>query len=153
LGGSGIYTGNGGANTTTTITDSDGTFLSFGAAPSINTGGTVAFRATRDAGGTGLYLTNGNGGFLLAIETGQAFMGSTVSSFNFSNQGLNDLGQLAFQASLADGRSGIYTAQVAAVPEPSTYAMMIIGLGAIAFVGWKRKRSETLQPCASAMAT
>jgi hypothetical protein len=45
----------------------------------------------------------------------------------------------------ATSTSGLVTQfNVAAVPEPSTYAMMFLGLGAIAFVGWKRKRSESL---------
>jgi hypothetical protein len=59
----------------------------------------------------------------------------------------------ASQSFINSGGFQIVNTGVAAVPEPSTYAMMFLGLGAIAFVGWKRKRSESLQPCPSGMAS
>lgn len=143
-GGRGIYTGSGGA--TTTIADSDSPVSSSFAiaTPSINGSGTVAFQASRDAGGSGLFVQNGSGGFDAVLLSGQSFMGSTVSSFGFGNQGFNDLGQFAFRATLADGRQGIYTATssvTVAAPEPGTWAMMALGVGALRLV-MRRKRRD-----------
>lgn len=51
------------------------------------------------------------------ITTGDSLFGSTVTSIDFSRQGLNNLGQVAFYATLADGTSGIFRADPQLVPE------------------------------------
>ena len=50
------------------------------------------------------------------IAVGDALLGSTVTDVDFANQGFNDANQIAFLATLADGRGGIYVASP--VPEP-----------------------------------
>ncbi len=62
--------------------------------------------------------SDGAGGFTTVLQSGDSFMGSTVSALHFSQFGLNDNSQLAFLASLADGRSGVYRASVTATPKP-----------------------------------
>ncbi|MCP4410335.1 MAG: PEP-CTERM sorting domain-containing protein [Gammaproteobacteria bacterium] len=54
---------------------------------------------------------------------------------------MNDLGQIAFRAILADGTQGIYRGDpvFSSVPEPSTLALMILGLAGI---GYQRLRSK-----------
>ena len=56
--------------------------------------------------------------------TGDALFGSTVTDLQFYSTGLNNRGQVAFRAALADGTLGIYRADPwQAVPEPSTLAV------------------------------
>ena len=71
----------------------------------INNAGTVAYLANFDAGGSGVFVDNQP-----VIETGDSLLGSTVVDLNFLNKGLNDQGEIAFWASLADGRSGVFRA-------------------------------------------
>jgi hypothetical protein len=65
------------------------------------------------------------------IQTGDPLDGSTVQRLSTGSHGryLNDAGQIAFWAQLADGRSGIYRADplslnIAAVPEPATLGLV-----------------------------
>jgi hypothetical protein len=59
------------------------------------------------------------------ISLGDSLGGSTVTRLLFSSQGLNDQGQLAFFAELADGSSGFYMAT--GVPAPGAAALLAIG--------------------------
>ncbi|MBD1833728.1 PEP-CTERM sorting domain-containing protein [Cyanobacteria bacterium FACHB-472] len=111
-GGEGIFTGNGTA--TNTIADTSGIFSNFGAA-SINDSGIVAFLAGLDAGGTGIF-TGSNPLTDKVISTGDTLFGSTVTSLGFFREGLNNPGQVAFFASLADGTTGIFRADHQGVP-------------------------------------
>jgi hypothetical protein len=49
----------------------------------------------------------------------------------------NDRGQLAFLANFTDGTRGIFVSDVATVPEPSVFALLMLGLAACSF---KRQR-------------
>jgi hypothetical protein len=129
-GGEGIFTGNG--TRTNTIADTSGIFSNFGAA-SINDVGIVAFLAGLDAGGIGIF-TGSNSLTNKVIGTGDTLFGSTVTSLGFFREGLNNPGQLAFFASLANGTTGIFRADPGVsgeppkdVPEPAS------GLGLLAF--------------------
>lgn len=128
-----IYTS---ADLTNPTVDTSGGFSSFGIT-SLNNNGLVAFYANTQTGG-GLYMQDGLGGFITVAQVGQTFQGSTIDSLEFGPQGFNDSGQLAFIATLSDGRQGIYRSSIVATPEPSTWAMMIIGGGMCLF--WTRKR-------------
>ena len=104
-GGSGIFTSNGG--TLTSIADTSGPFTLF-STPSINDAGVVAFQA---------FISTGAGIFSgpdpiadKVIATGDPLDGSTVAGLAFSREGLNGAGQVAFFASLADGRQGVFLA-------------------------------------------
>lgn len=115
VGGSGIFVSDG--TTTTKIADSSGPFLFFRDAPSINDKGVVAFWASLDAGGHGIF-TGPDPGTNKVIAAGDALDGSTVRDLTFGTfgrEGLNNAGQVAFRARLADGRQGIYRAD----PVPS----------------------------------
>ncbi|HEY9302048.1 MAG TPA: choice-of-anchor tandem repeat NxxGxxAF-containing protein, partial [Phormidium sp.] len=129
-GGSGVFTGNG--TTTTTIADSSGAFNSFFGTPSINDFGTVAFLAGLDAGGSGIFTGN-NPLKDKVILTGDTLFGSTVQELSFYREGLNNSGQVAFFASLANGTSGIYRADPIVVEPPKDVPEPASGLGLLAF--------------------
>ena len=48
-------------------------------------------------------------------------MGSTITDLDFSHEGFSDGNYLAFSATLADGRTGIY---LTAVPEPALFGTL-----------------------------
>jgi hypothetical protein len=64
------------------------------------------------------------------IAVGDALDGSTVTDLGFDHNGLSDSNQVAFYATLADGRSGIF---VTTVPEPrgdaAALALVAMGIG------------------------
>jgi hypothetical protein len=116
-GGGGIFTSSGGV--TTMIADNTGPFRTFGSGlPAINDAGTVAFLASLDEGGSGIF-TGPNPVTDKVIATGDSLFGSTVTSLSFnrfSSKGLNNAGQLTFFAQLADGISGIFRADPESTP-------------------------------------
>jgi hypothetical protein len=98
----GIFTNDG-----TTVADTGGPFTNF-TNPAINTVGSKAFQA---------FLTGGSGIFTgpdplgdKVIAIGDPLSGSTVTTVIFSREGLNDAGQIAFVASLADDTQAVYRA-------------------------------------------
>jgi hypothetical protein len=96
-----IVTGNGGA--LTTVVDTNGPFGFFGfRPPSLNNNGDVAFVGIPDDfQSTGIFV----GPDPVAdrvIATGDTLDGATVTNLSFCEEGLNDAGQLAFIAELAD---------------------------------------------------
>jgi len=115
-GGSGIFTSSGGA--ITTVADTSGPFSSFEVeSTAINDSGTVAFLANLDAGGAGIF-TGLDSVVDQVIATGDLLFGSTVTSLSFSKTGLNNSGQVAFFARLANGTEGIFRANPASEPPP-----------------------------------
>jgi hypothetical protein len=111
----------------TYVVDSTGPFQSFGAV-SINDLDTIVFWASLDvvwtspnSGGHGIYVGSKAAPGVTApvIQTGDALFDSTVTSVRFSRDGLNNVGQVAFQYRLANGRRGIAVATPEVVtPEP-----------------------------------
>jgi hypothetical protein len=57
------------------------------------------------------------------ISVGQAFDGSVITGLNFSPEGFNNLNQLAFQATLADGRTVNVISQL---PEPGAAGVLLL---------------------------
>jgi hypothetical protein len=118
---SGIYTGNGGP--LTTVVDNKGPYQdffghSFLGAVGIDGQGTVVFGAGSMSGTQGLF----SGPDPLAdkvIGLNDMLDGARVNYLTFYPNGMNDRGQIAFFASLSDGRQGIFRADPASVPEPS----------------------------------
>jgi hypothetical protein len=149
-GGGGIFTSSGGV--TTLIADNTGPFRTFGSGlPAINDAGTVAFLASLDEGGSGIF-TGPNPVTDKVIATGDSLFGSTVTSlgFNrFSSKGLNNAGQLAFFAQLADGSSGIFRAdpEFTPKPQPVSEPASVLDLLAVGALGigtwWKRQQRRT----------
>ena len=118
----GIYTGTGGALQTIAVTGQSapgigGNFVNFGTTPSIrpavNDLGTIAFFGTNVAGGSGIYLGDGQQ-IVTVAYTGQSLSGSTISSVSFaggsdrgSSSQFNNNGQLAYKAAFANGTTAI----------------------------------------------
>jgi hypothetical protein len=78
-------------------------------AVALDAAGGLAFLATRDAGGDGIF----RGPDPVAdkvIATGDPLFGSTVTFLDFQRGGLNAAGEIAFRADLADGRTVIVRA-------------------------------------------
>jgi hypothetical protein len=126
-GGSGIFTSSGGA--ITTVADTSGPFSSFGVeSTAINDSGTVAFLANLDAGGAGIF-TGLDSVVDQVIATGDLLFGSTVTSLSFSKTGLNNSGQVAFFARLANGTEGIFRANPVSEPPPQSVPEPVSVLG------------------------
>jgi hypothetical protein len=103
----------------------------------INNQGTVALGSSNKIS----LLSNGVSDQVIGI--GDSLLGSTVQSVFFpSNKGLNNAGQVAFYAQLADGTKGIFRADPIStpistkVPEPGA----ILGLVAVAGLGISSRR-------------
>lgn len=106
----GVYTTDGSTVTLVGTTVSSGSGVeNF----SINSSGSVLYRKNIGANLVGLYVGRpGAAGPIQqkVIEFGDALDGSTFSGGFIWAESLNDLGQVAFEASLADGRRGVYVA-------------------------------------------
>jgi hypothetical protein len=117
-----LVTGTGGP--LTVIADTAGPFASFGfyfgfVPPALNNKGQVAFLADLDAGGTGIF-TGTDPVANKVIQTGDTLDGAVITSLRFCDKGLNDAGQLAFQATLNDPSvpEGVRVAIFRATPAP-----------------------------------
>lgn len=99
-----LVTGNGGP--LTVVADTSGPFQSFGfflgfTPPALNNNGDVAFLADLDSGGSGIFV-GPDPATDQVIATGDTLDGTTVANLRFCDEGLNDSGQLAFQATFND---------------------------------------------------
>jgi len=92
-----------------TVLDSTGAFRNFGDAPALNAKGRIAFLGTTYAEVLGIF-TGGDAVADRVIAVGDALDGSTVSTLGTFWSSLNNAGQIAFVAQLADGRSAVYRA-------------------------------------------
>lgn len=144
-GGFGLFTGNGGL--LTTIADTSGPFSSFSSSTSgsfaigasglaINNEGTLVFLASLDDGGSGIF-TGSDPVANKVIAVGDSLLGSTVTSLRLSSDGLNNSGELAFSATLADGTQGIFRTEP--VPEPASGLGLLVAISAFS-AGIVRKR-------------
>ena len=110
---------------------------SFSGTPALNDLGAVAYNR-----GDAIFIHAGpDSQPLQIIRTGDSLFGSTVTLLGLSTYGLNDAGQVAFSAELADGRRVIVRADVSTVPEPPTITLTVTGL--IALIGLCVLRSAT----------
>ena len=142
VGGFGIFRGDGtpGVNPVAVAT-SGGVFTTFGDMPAINNFGNVVFAANLNGGGQGIF--NGpNAVTNKVIRTGDALDDSIVTSAALASGALNDLGQVAFAATLADGRQGVYVA----IPVPEPGGVLLIAGTALAAGGWWRRRVNLRTP-------
>ncbi len=140
--GAGIFTGNGETTTATVASTSTSSpfFLSgFDFSPSINNSRTVAFLANlfTEPGVVGIF-TETNGVVDKVIATGDPLLGSTVTNLGFFREGLNDAGQVAFYASLADGTQGIFRADPEFVSKPTSIWGLLVA-GTLGLGRWKRQ--------------
>jgi hypothetical protein len=101
-----FWMGNGGAAQLVASTNGPYSFLFI---PSINSAGLITFRASLDNGQYGIFA-GPDPDQDKVILTGDKLDGSTVIAITSHNQAINDKGQIAFRAQLADGRYGVYRA-------------------------------------------
>lgn len=118
------------------VADTSGAF-NIVRAVSINDHDAIVFGADLKAGGEGIF-TGANPVTDKVITTGDLLFGSKVTQlFAFSNKFLNNSGQIAFHAQLADGRTVIARAEpISAVP-PTTIPEpnFLLGLVLLSFLG------------------
>jgi hypothetical protein len=93
------------------VADATGHFSSFGYAPAINVQGEIAFLGTTRSGKVGIF-TGGDPEEDRVVAIGDDLDGSTVFDLSVLSfrTGLNNSGQIAFIAQLADGRTAVYRA-------------------------------------------
>lgn len=84
-------------------------FLAFVGGPSLGDGGEVAFQAILDDG-TRAIFAGGHPTADRVIQVGEELAGSAVIDLELHHQAVNPSGQIAFTATLADGRRVIYRA-------------------------------------------
>jgi len=119
----GIFSGNGGP--VTTIAGSSSSFMPFND-PGVNNQGMVAFTAFLGLDNIGIFTGPDAIGDRV-VASGDPLFGSTVVGIEFDPNGLNDAGQIAFSASLADGRQVVARAD-AVVPEAPTFVLLGLGV-------------------------
>ena len=134
VGGSGVYSGNG--NSTTVIADNSGGYLNFGLA-SINANGTVVFGANTDTI-SGIF-DGPDASKNKIIGSGDILDGSSIYSVGVLMESLNDSGDVAFTATMADGSHAIYVASV--VPLPA--AIWLFASGLLGLFGIARRKKAT----------
>ena len=140
-GGQGIFKGDG--TQTVTFANTSGPFNSFGADPSINDAGTVLFDAFLKNGKQGIF-TGPDPDVDNVIFVGDSLFGSTVKTLLIGPEGLNDAGQIAFIAELANGKFTIARADpvgvVEVTPEPNSLMLCLLGLGGFLVMRRKMRR-------------
>jgi hypothetical protein len=136
-GGNGIFTGDG--STITRIADTGGPFGAFLFA-SINSAGIVAFQGFLDTGGEGIF-TGPDPDADKVIGIDDELFGFSVRSLLFGPHGINDIGQIAFLAGLASGRTVVVRADpaVTIIPEPSTVNLLALGTLGLIWYGQRRR--------------
>ena len=97
-----------------TVVDSSGAFVDFGEAPGLNSEGQIAFVGVTRSGLVGIF-TGDDPIADRVIAVDDPLDGSTVSGLETFWSSLNNDGQIAFVAELADGRTAIYRADPARV--------------------------------------
>jgi PEP-CTERM motif len=73
--------------------------------------------------------------------TGVTFKTANGSTFDFFNQSTNNLYRVNFTGGPLGDSAFLTATPVAAVPEPTTWAMMILGFCGLGFIGYRKQRS------------
>jgi hypothetical protein len=121
-GGQAVVIGDGTQLITIADTGPNSPFSSFFVNPAVNNDGLVVFTAKLVAGGSGIFISQ-DGEVDEIIGTGDSLFGSRVTSVPdvpFGPRAFNNLGQLAFAANLADGRTVLGRAD----PLPCTISLV-----------------------------
>ncbi|MBV8883845.1 MAG: PEP-CTERM sorting domain-containing protein [Chroococcidiopsidaceae cyanobacterium CP_BM_RX_35] len=148
-GGSAVYIDKGG-QLTTIVNTSGGYFQDLTQSDvAINQQDNVAFLANLNDGGRAIF-TGSSSGLNKVISVGDKIGDYTVADLFISRGGLNNQGQVAFDASLVDGNGNV-TQQVfvadpqgVAVPEPnSSFALLGVAVLGVARQSWQRRTKST----------
>ncbi len=138
-GGGAILESTDGKLTTIADTSSSSIFKDFKSDVALNQQGDVAFLADLNDGSTAIY-TKSALGLKKVISVGDSLDGSIVTSLFISHKGLNDDGQIAFDAVLANGGLEVFRAEPVAVPAPSSISFLAIGMICMICYRWRRHR-------------
>lgn len=84
----------------------------------------------------GTVTSNSNGGVFINFDNTPQHFTFAGGSFDFF---VNDLSVTAGESVAV---TGTITAQIAAVPEPSTWAMMILGFAGVGFMAYRRRNNQ-----------
>ena len=118
--------------------DGNGVFAGF-LDPAFNDAGQAAFQAflTGTDGGSsddsGIFFYDDTLGLVPVVREGDELLGSTITRLAFESSlgtrsdersGLNELGEVAYHFTLADGRQGV---AISAVPEPGAVGLLAVG--------------------------
>ena len=125
--------------TTIADTSSGSIFKDFKSDVALNQEGDVAFLADLNGGGTALF-TGTTSGLKKVIAVGDALDGSTVTDLFIAHKGLNDHGQIAFDAQLANGGLEVFRADTVAVPAPSSISSFGLAILCIVGYSWRRRK-------------
>ena len=137
-GGAAILKDTDGKFTIVADTRSGSIFKDFKSDVALNQQGNVAFLADLNDGSTAIY-TGTETGLEKVIAVGAPLDGSTVTNLFISHKGINNNGEIAFDAVLANGGQEVFRADLVAVPEPSSVSLF--GLAIVCMVGyyWRRR--------------
>ena len=105
--------------------------------PSINNLGDLLFAGS--VGGTRGIFSTAAGLSTPLIKVGDSLDGSIVTGLSVSTDAINNQRDIAFLATFQDGRTGVYYGSLAAVPEPSSLLLVMLG-GAVYGLNKKRKK-------------
>jgi Ca2+-binding RTX toxin-like protein len=97
------------------LVDDSSEFSLFNSQPAFNNNGEVAFYGELDDGSAGIFVASETG-YEQIVAVGDELAGSTVSELVIVQEGINDSGQVAFQARLADGNFAIFRADPISQP-------------------------------------
>lgn len=129
-------------NLNTVVDTSNGYFTNFRSDVALNQQGQVAFLADYD-GGTGIFTGSRDSGFNEVISVGDSIGGLTVQQLFISHRGLNDNGQLSFDAVLGDGIiHNVFRADPVAVPESNSSALFALAILALVGVRWRHRKQS-----------
>lgn len=92
-----------------TLVDDSSEFSFFNSQPAFNNNGEVAFYGELDDGSAGVFVASETG-YKQIVAVGDELAGSTVEELVIVQEGINDSGQIAFQARLSDGNFDIFRA-------------------------------------------
>jgi hypothetical protein len=153
-GGSGIFISKDSQLTNVAASNDSGIFKHFTSDVALNNSGEVAFDADLNGGGNAIFTVGSDLIPHQVIAVGDALAGSTVTTLFVSHEGLNDAGDLAFDALLADGSQRVFRAT--AIPQSVSSAISVpessneAGLFGIAILGaigyrWRRRAGDAFE--------
>lgn len=102
----------------------------------LNDAGQIAFGANLDGNGIddsnnfGLWATDPAGTLRLIVRTGdllEVVPGEFRTISGLKAGGFNNIGQVAFRATFTDGSQGLFVSSIAAIPEPTSMCLLILG--------------------------
>ncbi len=114
-------------------------------------GWNAAFKGSQQDGDTGLYLSYGNelstiaelgmdGSLLDPMAVDPTGHGLPIASLGLERDGFRN-GWLAINASMTDGENSMAGIYITSIPEPSTYALIVLALGAMGLTSRRRHAS------------